>query len=230
MENILSKNVRRICKERKLSMKELARRMGVDPAALTRALSGNARLDTIQKIATSLEVSLKSLLEPQDDVEGFIRVGGQAYQFNSRNELEKLLNRHSSKKTESQLLPNGNWSVLDGLKYARTYCIEDFKKEYNVELIQVKVNPQTGKLFFVYNDCIGWVATIGIPQKPVISIVSNKYGIFFPLLHEFEDIGKVSFRPAQNSCYISQEDYGNDWKELMGDAFEGDESNYWNID
>lgn len=32
--------------------------------------------------------------------------------------------------------------------------------------------------------------------------------------------------------YFSWEerDYGNDWRELMADAFEGDESNYWNID
>ena len=72
-------------------MKELARQMGVDPAALTRALSGNARLDTIQKMANALGVSLKSLFEPQDDVEGFIRVRGQVYQFNSRKELERIL-------------------------------------------------------------------------------------------------------------------------------------------
>ena len=35
MENILSQNVRRICKELKIQLKELAWRMGVDPAALT---------------------------------------------------------------------------------------------------------------------------------------------------------------------------------------------------
>ena len=72
-------------------MKELARQMGVDPAALTRALSGNARLDPMQKMATSLEVSLKSLFEPTDDVEGFIRIRGQVYQFNSKSELERIL-------------------------------------------------------------------------------------------------------------------------------------------
>ena len=76
-------------------MKELARQMGVDPAALTRALSGNARLDTIQKMANALGVSLKSLFEPQDDVEGFIRVRGQVYQFNSRKELERILSDNS---------------------------------------------------------------------------------------------------------------------------------------
>lgn len=91
MESLLSQNVRRICKERKIQMKELAGRMDVDPAALTRALSGNARLDTMQKIATALGVSLKSLFEPLDDVEGYIRIKGKVYQFNSRSELEQIL-------------------------------------------------------------------------------------------------------------------------------------------
>ena len=89
MENILSQNVRRICKERKLQMKELAASMGVDPAALTRALGGNCRLDTMQKMANALGVSLKSLFEPMDDVEGYIRIGEQVYQFNGREELNK---------------------------------------------------------------------------------------------------------------------------------------------
>ena len=92
MENILSQNVRRICKERKLQMKELAASMGVDPAALTRALGGNCRLDTMQKMANALRVSLKSLFEPMDDVEGYIRIGEQVFQFNSREELRILLN------------------------------------------------------------------------------------------------------------------------------------------
>lgn len=96
MENILSQNVRRICKEQKIQLKELAAKMGVDPAALTRALGGNARLDTMQKMATALGVSLKSLFEPMDDVEGFIRIGEHVYQFNSRRELEKILATSSS--------------------------------------------------------------------------------------------------------------------------------------
>lgn len=74
-------------------MKELAGKMDVDPAALTRALSGNCRLDTIQKMATALGVSLKSLFEPQNDVEGFIRIRGKVYQFNSKQELLSLLGK-----------------------------------------------------------------------------------------------------------------------------------------
>jgi len=91
MENLLSQNVRRICKEQKIQLKELAAKMGVDPAALTRALGGNARLDTMQKMANALGVSMKSLFEPLDDVEGYIRIGEQIHQFNNRNELYALL-------------------------------------------------------------------------------------------------------------------------------------------
>jgi len=92
MENLLSQNVRRICKEQKIQLKELAAKMGVDPAALTRALGGNARLDTIQKMATALGVSMKSLFEPLDDVDGYIRIHGRLYQFNNREELYTILN------------------------------------------------------------------------------------------------------------------------------------------
>ena len=91
MNKILADNVRRICKEQGKQMKDLATDMGIDPASLTRALNGNARLDTVQKIATALGVSMKSLFEPLDDVEGFIRVGERVYQFNSRKELIALI-------------------------------------------------------------------------------------------------------------------------------------------
>lgn len=95
MENLLSENVRRICKEQKIQLKELAAKMGVDPAALTRALGGNCRLDTMQKMATALGVSMKSLFEPLNDVEGFIRIGELSYHFCSYGELRNLLIKYN---------------------------------------------------------------------------------------------------------------------------------------
>lgn len=79
--------MRRICKEQGKQMKDFANDMGIDPASLTRALNGNTCLDTAQKIATALGVSLKNLFELLDDVEGFIRICGKVHQFNSREEL-----------------------------------------------------------------------------------------------------------------------------------------------
>ena len=91
MSKILADNVKRLCKEQGKQMKDLAGDMGIDPASLTRALNGNARLDTVQKIATALGVSMKSLFEPLDDVEGYIRIGERVYQFNSKQELLNLI-------------------------------------------------------------------------------------------------------------------------------------------
>lgn len=92
MESVLSQNVRRLCKQHKMQLKDLAIRMGIDPASLNRALGGNPRYDTMQKMADALGVSVKSLFEQIDDVEGYIRIGEQIYQFNSRTELNRLLN------------------------------------------------------------------------------------------------------------------------------------------
>ena len=94
MEKILAENVKRICKAQGKQMKDLAGEMGVDPASLTRAIYGNARLDTIEKIALALGVSASSLLEPTDKVEGYIKIRGRIYQFNSREELNVILAKH----------------------------------------------------------------------------------------------------------------------------------------
>ena len=69
--------------------------MGVAPVSLNRAMYGNARLDTIEKMAIALGVSIKSLFDPIDDdtVEGYIKIKGKIYHFFSRSELEKLLNK-----------------------------------------------------------------------------------------------------------------------------------------
>ena len=91
MMKILADNVKRICKEQGKQLKDLAADMGIDPASLTRALNGNARFDTIEKIANALGVSMKSLFEPVDTVEGYIKIKGKIYQFNCREELLNLL-------------------------------------------------------------------------------------------------------------------------------------------
>ena len=92
MEKILAENVKRLCKERNKHLKDLAEDIGIDPASLNRAMYGNARLDTIEKIALGLRVSVKSLFEPiYDNVEGYIKINGKIYQFNSKEELNQIL-------------------------------------------------------------------------------------------------------------------------------------------
>lgn len=93
MERILAENVKRLCKEQGKQLKDLAASMEIDPASLNRAMYGNARLDTIEKIANALGVSIKSLFEQTDDdaIEGYIKIRGKVYQFNNKNELNRIL-------------------------------------------------------------------------------------------------------------------------------------------
>lgn len=86
-ENIVGYNVKRICKNENLQLRELAEKMGCAPESLTRTLQGNPRLTTILKIAEALVVSPKTLFENPDEVEGYILINGQAHHFNSKHEL-----------------------------------------------------------------------------------------------------------------------------------------------
>ena len=95
MEKVLAENVKRLCREQKKQLKDLASDMEIDPASLNRAMYGNARLDTIQKMASALGVSIRTLFEPldNDEVEGYIKIKGKIYQFNSKNELLKIISQ-----------------------------------------------------------------------------------------------------------------------------------------
>lgn len=56
--------VKEIAKEKKLSIADVAKRMGIQAPALSRIINGsNTTTDTLQKIADALEVSISELFE-----------------------------------------------------------------------------------------------------------------------------------------------------------------------
>lgn len=59
---MLAENVKRLCKQQGKQLKDLASDMDIDASSLTRAMYGNARLDTIEKMAVALGVSVKPFL------------------------------------------------------------------------------------------------------------------------------------------------------------------------
>lgn len=95
MEKVIAENIKRICKEQGKQLKDLAAEMGIDPPSLNRAMYGNPQLSTIEKAASALGVSCKTLFESlnNNDMEGFIKIGGKIYQFSSRKELESIINK-----------------------------------------------------------------------------------------------------------------------------------------
>lgn len=90
---ILNVNVDRLCDERGWSHKRLANEMNIMEAALSRALNGNPQLKTLERIAKALDVSIKSLFDDPNDVEGFILLNGKYYHFNNNDELLSIQQR-----------------------------------------------------------------------------------------------------------------------------------------
>ena len=78
---------------------------------------------------------------------------------------------------------------MANLVFNETLTVEQFKEAMKVSRIDVRKNPETGKLFFTFGAKTGAVAVKGIPQHPMFSFVKgdptsqNPDGTFW-LLHE----------------------------------------------
>lgn len=146
-------------------------------------------------------------------------------------------------KRDDVIIDNTSEIILDGIKYIKTYSIEEFKELFNCSIVFVNKSKE-GQLYFQYGVNIGQVAKRCIPTNPVISIVTNSNGRLFALLHDkssmlqsyyvkdkpVEQKEKTSIKvPSSYQTYDYEEE--RDYIESSYlDAFEGDESNYWNID
>lgn len=130
---------------------------------------------------------------------------------------------------------------LEGLEYIKTYSVEEFKEIYGVEKVYVKQSKVSGRLYTLFGAYWGEVATKGIPSKPKISVVVNNKNEMFPLLHEedecleyfyFVGYGNAEANKKSYCSYYAEPDmsYDDEWREMRGDAFEGDSDAYWNIE
>ena len=94
---LLEKNVKEIIwknkphKDRVRSLAELAKAMGITAPSLTHALKGNPRLDTLEKIADTLNVPVSRLFTGSMEMEGYISTKGQIVHFHSFEELKNTI-------------------------------------------------------------------------------------------------------------------------------------------
>ncbi len=66
----MSLRVKEVCKEKGTTITQLAEMLGIKQESLSRAINGNPTLDTLQKIATSLNVPVSALfdeVQPNDN-------------------------------------------------------------------------------------------------------------------------------------------------------------------
>ena len=67
MSKILANRVKEICNEKGLQMKDLAAIMNVKPESLSRTLSGNPQLSSLENIAKALNVGVADLFADKSE-------------------------------------------------------------------------------------------------------------------------------------------------------------------
>ena len=91
-------SVKEVCKEKGLTIQDLADKMEMKRESLSRAINGNPTLETLEKIASALEVDITELFGPSScgGIIGVIRIRDTNYNINSVSDLSWLLDRIES--------------------------------------------------------------------------------------------------------------------------------------
>lgn len=79
--NSIEQNLKAICRQKGLSLTDVANRMGTSPSNLLSSVKGNPTISKIQDIANALQVSVSELLTMRPEkATGVIVIDGQVYQ------------------------------------------------------------------------------------------------------------------------------------------------------
>ncbi|THG66284.1 XRE family transcriptional regulator [Bacteroides faecichinchillae] len=89
--------IKEVCKEKGITVSQLAEKMGIKQESLSRAINGNPTLETLEKIASALDVDVPELFTPSSGgIIGVIRIRDTNYNINSVSDLWNLVNRIES--------------------------------------------------------------------------------------------------------------------------------------
>lgn len=85
--------IKEILKEKNVTQEELGNRIGVTRSSLIKTINGNPTIETLQKIADALEVSVPELFAPQsgNNFTALIDNDGELRRFDSAEDLRRFL-------------------------------------------------------------------------------------------------------------------------------------------
>lgn len=88
-------DIKRIMKQKGITRKDLAEKLEVNPVSVSRLINGNPTIDTLQRIADALGVTIPELFAPQNtsDFTAFIDHKGELKRFDSVDELKRFLEK-----------------------------------------------------------------------------------------------------------------------------------------
>ena len=79
-----------ICKQVGITQKELAERIGLSAVGLSKAINGNPTKDSLEKIASALNVKITELFEEPTNINGYIELDGTIHKVTSKEDIKKL--------------------------------------------------------------------------------------------------------------------------------------------
>ncbi|MCZ2590827.1 helix-turn-helix transcriptional regulator [Bacteroides fragilis] len=82
-----------ICKQAGITQKELAERIGLSAVGLSKAINGNPTKDTLEKIASALNVRITELFEEPTSINGYIELDGTIHKVTSKEDIKKLADK-----------------------------------------------------------------------------------------------------------------------------------------
>ena len=84
--------IKELCKEKSITIGELSDKMQIARESLSRTINGNPTLETLEKIATALDVPISNLFESERELYGLVTFKGRTYKIDSVKSVETLLN------------------------------------------------------------------------------------------------------------------------------------------
>ncbi|WP_300744500.1 helix-turn-helix transcriptional regulator [uncultured Rikenella sp.] len=76
-----------LCKQKGITQKDLAEKIGMTPVGLAKAANGNPTVGTLEKIASALGVDVTELFAKQGDFVAFVRRHGETHTFGTEKAL-----------------------------------------------------------------------------------------------------------------------------------------------
>ncbi len=92
MNENISHKVKELCRDKDMTIKELAEKMDIAPESLSRAINGNPQLSTIRKIAEALDVSITDMFDrSEDELLAIVVCAGITHTATTKAELKKIV-------------------------------------------------------------------------------------------------------------------------------------------
>lgn len=92
MSDNISHKVKELCREKGITIKQLAEKMDIAPESLSRAINGNPQLSTIRKIAEALDVSITDMFDrSEDELLAIVVCAGITHTATTKAELKRIV-------------------------------------------------------------------------------------------------------------------------------------------